>query len=147
MKKSLDALLSAVEYLPNRTPEMAFEGGAEGAFAEVSAYRDGSIYVGHYSGSSEWERHRMGDEIVMALEGQSTVVLWISISSRYGSDREQSTSPPAHPQYPAPRCRQARQLGCALAPTIECCRGRAWVDVSLRQRPTALGFVFADQFR
>ncbi|MEQ9498540.1 MAG: cupin domain-containing protein [Deltaproteobacteria bacterium] len=77
MKKSLDALLDAVEFLPNRTPEMAFEGGAEGAFAEVSVYRDGSIYVGHYSGSSEWERHRMGDEIVMALEGRTTVVLWI----------------------------------------------------------------------
>jgi mannose-6-phosphate isomerase-like protein (cupin superfamily) len=77
VKKSLDALLAAVEFLPNRTPEMAFEGGAEDAFAEVSAYRDGAIYVGHYSGSSEWERHNNGDEIVMALEGRTTVVLWI----------------------------------------------------------------------
>lgn len=77
MKKSLDALLAAVEFLPNRTPEMAFEGGAEDAFAEVAAYRNGAIYVGHYSGSSEWERHANGDEIVMALEGRTTVVLWI----------------------------------------------------------------------
>lgn len=77
MKKSLDALLAAVEYLDARTPEMAFEGGAEDAFAEVSSYRDGAIYVGHYSGSSEWERHGEGDEIVMALSGRTTVVLWV----------------------------------------------------------------------
>lgn len=56
---------------------MAVEGGAEDAFAMLSAYRDGAIYVGHYSGSSEWERHSVGDEIVMAIDGQTTVVLRI----------------------------------------------------------------------
>jgi mannose-6-phosphate isomerase-like protein (cupin superfamily) len=74
-KASLPQLLSSVTYLPNRTPEMAFNGGAAGAFAEVAAYRDGAIYTGHYSGSSEWERHPEGDEIVMALDGTTTVVL------------------------------------------------------------------------
>lgn len=74
-KKSLAATLGTLKYLPNRTPDMAFSGGAEDAFAEVSKYRDGSIYVGHYSGDSEWERHSSGDEIVLALEGRTTVVL------------------------------------------------------------------------
>ena len=41
----------------------------------LSEYRDGAIYVGHYSGSSEWERHSIGDEIVVALEGKTTIVL------------------------------------------------------------------------
>lgn len=54
---------------------MAIEGGAENAFAELSEYRDGAIYVGHYSGNSEWERHSNGDEIVMVLAGSTTIVL------------------------------------------------------------------------
>lgn len=45
------------------------------AFAEVSPFRDGSIYVGHYSGSSEWERHPDGDELVMVLSGTTTVAI------------------------------------------------------------------------
>lgn len=74
-KKSLTGLLSTVKYLPNRTPQSGFTGEASTAFAVVSAYRDGAIYVGHYSGSSEWERHESGDEIVLVLEGTTTVVL------------------------------------------------------------------------
>jgi uncharacterized cupin superfamily protein len=74
-KKSLTDLLSTVKYLPNRTPQSGFTGEASAAFAAVSPYRDGSIYVGHYSGSSEWERHASGDEIVLVLEGTTTVVL------------------------------------------------------------------------
>lgn len=77
MKKSVSDILASVTYLPNRTPEMAHTGGAEMAFAEVSKYRDGAIYVGYYSGRSEWERHSSGDEIVMALEGRTTLVLLV----------------------------------------------------------------------
>jgi mannose-6-phosphate isomerase-like protein (cupin superfamily) len=75
MKKSLTQVLSGLTYLPNRTPEMALTGGAERAFAEVAPISDGAIYVGHYSGSSEWERHTGGDELVMVLQGTTTVVL------------------------------------------------------------------------
>lgn len=77
-KKSLKDLLSTVKYLANRTPQSGFTGEASAAFALVSPYRDGSIYVGHYSGSSEWERHENGDEIVLVLEGTTTVVLLLS---------------------------------------------------------------------
>jgi mannose-6-phosphate isomerase-like protein (cupin superfamily) len=31
--------------------------------------------VSYYSGSSEWERHPNGDEVVMVLDGTTTVVL------------------------------------------------------------------------
>jgi hypothetical protein len=68
-KKSLTDILATVKYLPNRTPQSGFTSEASAAFAAVSPYRDGSIYVGHYSGSSEWERHESGDEIVLVLEG------------------------------------------------------------------------------
>lgn len=74
-KRSLTELLSTVKYKPDRTPQSAFDGTASAAFALVSSYRDGAIYVGHYSGSSEWERHLNGDEIVYALDGTTTVVL------------------------------------------------------------------------
>ena len=77
MKKSLPQILSTLTYLPDRKPEMAFTGGAEAAFAEVAPIRDGAIFVGHYSGNSEWERHAAGDEFVMVLEGSTTVVLRI----------------------------------------------------------------------
>lgn len=76
-KKSIAELLSTVKYLPNRTPESGFNGETAGVFALASPYRDGAIYVGHYSGSSEWERHDKGDEIVFALEGFTTVVLLV----------------------------------------------------------------------
>ncbi|MGA8260513.1 MAG: cupin domain-containing protein [Arenicellales bacterium] len=72
---SLAETISRLEFLPDRTPGMAFSGGAEKAFAELSKYRDGGVYVGYYSGDSEWERHPQGDEIVMALEGSTTLIL------------------------------------------------------------------------
>ena len=77
-KKSLTDILKRVTYLPNRTPEMAFNGGTARAFSEVASYRNGAIFVGHYSGNSEWERHSGGDEIVMAIEGRTTVVLLVN---------------------------------------------------------------------
>jgi len=75
-KSSLEAALARVEYLPDRTPEMAFEGGAERAFTELAKLGVGGVYLTHYSGDSEWERHSAGDELVLALDGTTTVVLF-----------------------------------------------------------------------
>jgi mannose-6-phosphate isomerase-like protein (cupin superfamily) len=77
-KKAIAGILKRVTYLPNRTPEMAFNGGTAMAFAEVAPYRNGTISVGHYSGNTEWERHCGGDEIVMSIEGSTTVVLLLN---------------------------------------------------------------------
>jgi mannose-6-phosphate isomerase-like protein (cupin superfamily) len=77
-KKSLADILKRVTYLPDRTPEMAFNGGTEQAFSQVAPYRNGAIFVGYYSGSTEWERHPGGDEIVMSIEGSTTVVLLVN---------------------------------------------------------------------
>jgi mannose-6-phosphate isomerase-like protein (cupin superfamily) len=76
-KSSISGVLSGVRYLANRTPESGFNGEASGVFALVSRCRDGAIYLGHYSGGSEWERHQNGDELVLAIEGTTTVVLLV----------------------------------------------------------------------
>ncbi|MFK2874457.1 cupin domain-containing protein [Dyella lipolytica] len=54
---------------------MAFGDEASEAFAEIAPYRDGAVYVSYYSGSSEWERHPSGDEVVLVLDGTTTIVL------------------------------------------------------------------------
>jgi len=74
-KISLTQSFARLEFLANRTPEMSIKGGAEKAFLELGEYRDGAVYVGFYSGNSEWEKHPNGDEIVMVLAGSTTLVL------------------------------------------------------------------------
>lgn len=76
-KKSLTEILNQLTHLSNRTPEMAFAGEADSVFSDIAPYRDGVISVGYYSGNTEWERHPSGDEIVMAIEGNTTLVLLI----------------------------------------------------------------------
>ncbi|WP_425258495.1 cupin domain-containing protein [Rubrivivax sp. RP6-9] len=88
MKQSLAQIIASLKYLPNRRPEMVLTGGAEEAFAEVAPTRDGAVYVGHYSGESEWERHSAGDELVLVLEGETTVVLKVGQSEEQVTLRE-----------------------------------------------------------
>ena len=38
------------------------------SFAKLSNYRDGGIFAAYFSGSSGWERHPKGDEVVQSLE-------------------------------------------------------------------------------
>ncbi|RED49818.1 cupin domain-containing protein [Aestuariispira insulae] len=70
---SIEKILQGVTFLPDRKPGMTGK-GVEGAFATLGEYRDGGIFVGHYAGLSEWERHP-ADEIVMVLEGQTTLFI------------------------------------------------------------------------
>ncbi|MCB1754927.1 MAG: cupin domain-containing protein [Gammaproteobacteria bacterium] len=58
----------------NRTPESTDE-DLQDAFAQLAPYRDGAVFIGHYAGNSEWERHSQGDEIVYVLDGETTLVL------------------------------------------------------------------------
>lgn len=73
---SIQAALEGVRFLPDRTPHTTDEESAP-AFATLSDYRDGGIYVGHYAGNSEWERHPQGDEIVYVLEGATRLFLLV----------------------------------------------------------------------
>jgi mannose-6-phosphate isomerase-like protein (cupin superfamily) len=65
---------SKVGFFNGRTPETTDE-EAKNAFALLSEYREGGIYIAHYSGFSEWERHLQGDEFVHILGGETALIL------------------------------------------------------------------------
>jgi len=70
---SIAAALAGLTFLPDRSPDTTREDWA----AAVTPYRDGAMFVAHYAGTSEWERHGVGDEIVIALEGATTLTLLV----------------------------------------------------------------------
>jgi uncharacterized cupin superfamily protein len=69
---SLGNELAGLTFLPDRTPTTSAEESA-GTFRQLSSYRDGGVFVGHWAGHSEWERHPVGDEIVMVVDGATTI--------------------------------------------------------------------------
>lgn len=69
---SIDDAIAALTFLPDRSPTTTAEQSRD-AFRLLSSYREGGIFVGHWAGSSEWERHAVGDEIVMVIEGETTI--------------------------------------------------------------------------
>lgn len=70
---SIHAALERVTFLPDRTPSLEDTGNA---FTKMADYRNGGIWVGHYAGNTEWERHPH-DEFLQALEGETTLYLLI----------------------------------------------------------------------
>ncbi len=71
---SIPAALESVTFEPNRVPSL---NGVPDAFVPLGEYRQGQIWVGHYAGDSEWERHPMGDELLQVIDGETTLVLWL----------------------------------------------------------------------
>ncbi len=71
---NLQNALNALIPLADRTPETPAEEAAQ-SFAELSNYRDGGIFVAAFTGNSEWERHSNGDELVLAIEGSTDLIL------------------------------------------------------------------------
>ncbi len=65
-----------LKFVKDRTPESTGE-QLEGAFAELAPYRDGALFIGHYAGNSEWERHPQGDEIVYVLGGKTILIVLV----------------------------------------------------------------------
>ncbi len=51
------------------------EAELEAAFATLSDFRDGGIFIGSFEGDSGWEIHRGGDEIVQILAGATTLTI------------------------------------------------------------------------
>lgn len=49
--------------------EHTTEAEAQNSFARLAPYRDGGLFAAHFSGSSGWEKHPKGDELVQILEG------------------------------------------------------------------------------
>jgi quercetin dioxygenase-like cupin family protein len=69
---SLRQSIAGLTFLADRTPDTTDEESA-GAFGRLTDYRDGGVFVAHWAGRSEWERHPVGDEIVMVVEGETTI--------------------------------------------------------------------------
>jgi uncharacterized cupin superfamily protein len=69
---SVPAAIADLTFFPERTPTTTPAESAT-AFAAVADYRDGAVYVGHWAGATEWERHTAGDEIVMVVDGATTI--------------------------------------------------------------------------
>ena len=63
-----------INALINRTPIYKGNGDGDG-FLSLADYRDGGIFLAHYAGNSEWERHSKGDEMVVVVEGETTLIL------------------------------------------------------------------------
>ena len=63
-----------INALINRTPIYNGNGDGDG-FLSLADYRDGGIFLAHYAGNSEWERHSKGDEMVVVVEGETTLIL------------------------------------------------------------------------
>jgi hypothetical protein len=63
-----------LKMLEGRTPTSS-EAEREGAFARLTPYRDGAIFAGKFAGTSAWERHPVGDEIVQIFDGTTTLHL------------------------------------------------------------------------
>lgn len=63
---------------PDRTASTSAD-QRERAFINLAPYRDGIITLGKFSGTSQWERHPNGDELVQIVDGE--VVLRIEHDS------------------------------------------------------------------
>ena len=62
--------LSELTLLENRGAHTTEE-EAQHSFTTLASFRDGGIFAAHFSGSSGWERHPKGDELVQILEGST----------------------------------------------------------------------------
>ena len=64
LKRDLEGLVR----LENRGAHTT-EAEAQRSFATLAKFRDGGIFAAHFSGSSGWEKHPAGDEIVLGVLG------------------------------------------------------------------------------
>jgi hypothetical protein len=62
----LKAEFARLKMLKGRTPTTP-AAEREGAFARLAPYRDGAIFIAKFAGTSAWERHPQGDEIVQIV--------------------------------------------------------------------------------
>ena len=69
---SVTTAIAQLTFLADRSPTTS-DAQASDAFRQLAAYRDGGVFVGHWAGTSEWERHSVADEVVMVIDGATTI--------------------------------------------------------------------------
>jgi len=70
----LKAELAGLTPLMGRTPKTSASEKAR-SIVRIAPYRDGAIFLAKFSGTSNWERHPQGDEIVQVVEGETILHL------------------------------------------------------------------------
>jgi len=68
----LKAEFARLKMLQDRTPTSS-DADREGASARLAPYRDGALFSAKFAGTSAWERHPQGDEIVQIVDGPTTL--------------------------------------------------------------------------
>ncbi len=71
---TLEDAFSRLRFAGDRTPAST---DLADAFCQLAEYRDGGVFLASWAGESEWERHPQGDQVVMVVEGQATLLLLI----------------------------------------------------------------------
>lgn len=72
--KDIRAALGGLSRLVGRTPRSS-EAELASSYAQLGTLGAAGIFVTTFSGDSEWERHRAGDELVQVIEGQTELTL------------------------------------------------------------------------
>ncbi|MDF2367753.1 cupin domain-containing protein [Sneathiella sp.] len=70
----IDAVLSTLTPLHNRGLDTSEE-EASAAFATLETFNNGAVFTGSFDGTSPWERHRGGDELVHILKGEACLTI------------------------------------------------------------------------
>ena len=70
----ISAALAAITPCRGRTMNTS-EAELDQAFAELAPFDSGAVFTGTFSGSSAWECHTAGDELVHVLDGATTLIV------------------------------------------------------------------------
>ncbi|MEM9464026.1 MAG: cupin domain-containing protein [Actinomycetota bacterium] len=70
----LHAAFDRLTFVADRTPESADHEIAD-AFARLADTGAGAVFIAHYAGDSQWERHGHGDEYVAVVEGSTEMTM------------------------------------------------------------------------
>jgi quercetin dioxygenase-like cupin family protein len=70
----LKAEFAKLTMLKGRTPTSS-DAERKASSARLAPYRDGAIFAAKFAGTSAWERHPQGDEIVQIVDGATTLHL------------------------------------------------------------------------
>ncbi|MEO0491993.1 MAG: cupin domain-containing protein [Actinomycetota bacterium] len=70
----VDAAFEQLTFVPDRTPTSP-DAEIAGAFARLADTDAGAVFIAHYAGDSQWERHRAGDEYVSVVEGATEMTM------------------------------------------------------------------------
>ncbi len=84
MPKAIDiqTVLDGLTPLDGRS-ENTPEEEVAAAFATLADFDRGGVFLGSFTGESEWERHTVGDELVHVLSGHT----YLTILSNTGEDK------------------------------------------------------------